>query len=102
MSADWDYAQMAKTASEHGGPEAFLDFVKDVAKGEGRIQGLAIGTTAATVLGIGGTKAYGYWRAWQAKKALAAIAEDELLRGMNESLNLTEPGPENETDGDDR
>lgn len=94
MSANWDYAQFTKTASEHGGPREYLDLAKGVAKGEGRAQGaLAIATlTAACVVG---SKLHGYM---QKRKQLAAEAERELLEGMSEALPITEPGEDERSD----
>lgn len=82
MSADWDYAQLARTASKHGGPQEYLNFVKGVSKSEGRAQGATAGALL-TVAAIGiGKKAHGFVRDYRARKALAAEAERELVEGM--------------------
>lgn len=35
MAKDWEYAQMAKTASEAGGPDAWIETIKDAAYNNG-------------------------------------------------------------------
>jgi hypothetical protein len=83
MSADWDYAQMAKTASENGGPQAYLDSMKNGAKVDGRVQGLVVG--AAVVAAC--LKGYDYVKK---QRRLAADAERELLAGMEKASRSEE------------
>jgi hypothetical protein len=93
LSASWDYAQLAKTASEHGGPQPYLGLVKDVAKGEGRAQGAAVGAVLTALGMVAGKKVYAHLQEWRARKELAADAERELLRGMQDASDPTEPDP---------
>lgn len=78
MGADWDYAQLARTASQNGGPLAYLDSMKHGAKVNGRVQGLVVG--AALVAAC--LKGYEYNKN---KRRLAAVAEQELLAGMGKA-----------------
>ena len=93
LSTNWDYAQLAKTASEHGGPQPYLDLVKDVAKGEGRTQGAAVGVVLTGLGIVAIKKVYGHMQDRKARKELAADAERELLRGMQDASDPTEPDP---------
>ena len=78
MSADWNYAQLAKAASQYGGPQQYLDLLKAGAKAEGRVQG-ALLTAAAGGACLAATKGYDYVRN---RMQLSEIAERELLAGM--------------------
>ena len=42
MAKDWDYANLAHTAKEFGGPEKYLQIVKDHSFQEGRKEQLII------------------------------------------------------------
>jgi hypothetical protein len=75
MSSSWDYAQLAKLASEHGGPGALLDDLKAGAKAEGRTQGLVIGLMIGVAVAT-------QVRAHLKKRKLAEVAERELLHGI--------------------
>jgi len=78
MGADWDYAQMAKTASQNGGPQAYLNSMKHGAKVDGRVQGLVAGAALVAA----GLKGYDYVKK---QRRLAAVAEQELLAGMKKA-----------------
>ena len=96
MGADWDYAQMAKAASQNGGPQAYLDSMKHGAKVDGRVQGLVVG---AALVGVC-VKGYDYIKK---QRRLAAEAERELLAGMvNVAGDSEQPGdePEEPSSGD--
>lgn len=95
MGADWDYAQMAKTASQNGGPQAYLDSMKHGAKVDGRVQGLVVG--AALVAAC--LKGYDYVKK---QRRLAAEAERELLAGMEKAAGEREgPGDQPEEPSDE-
>lgn len=84
MSTNWDYAQLAKTAKSHGGPRQFLDAVKAGSKSEGRAQGLLVGVAIGGTIAVTG---YDYLK----RKRLAAIAERELLHGMEAASEGDDP-----------
>ena len=65
---DWPYAILAKEASLNGGPERFLDTVREAGVAEGRIQGGLV--TAAITIAL---SAVGFW---QYRKKLQAVAEE--------------------------
>lgn len=99
MSSDWDYSEMAKVASEHGGPQQYLVWLKLGAREEGRaeggIKGAAIGSLATVVVIYFASNGYRYFKGLRAKKDLAAMAEKNLLEGM---MELSES---NEIDSED-
>ena len=54
MAKDWDYANLAHTAKEFGGPEKYLQIVKDHSFQEGRkeqliIDGVIVGSNAGAL-----------------------------------------------------
>lgn len=51
MAKDWDYANLAHTAKEFGGPEKYLQIVKDHSFQEGRKEQLII--DGVIVIGAG-------------------------------------------------
>lgn len=94
MSANWDYALMAKAASEHGGPQAYLDSMKNGAKVDGRVQGLVVGAAVVAVC------LRGYDNV-KKQRRLAADAERELLVGMEKAAaGDDEPEPPADEEGD--
>lgn len=90
MSANWDYAQLAKIASQNGGPQKYLDDLKAGSKFEGRAQGLLVGAVVAV-----GVKGYDEWKK---RKQLAAIAERKLLEGMQAAMEADGAAPDEHAD----
>ena len=88
MSANWDYAQLAKVASQNGGPQKYLDDLKAGSKFEGRAQGVAVG------LAIGGAVAVKGYDYWKKRKEIAAAAERALLEGMQAAPEGDDPAPD--------
>ena len=86
MAKDWDYANLAHTAKEFGGPEKYLQIVKDHSFQEGRKEQLII--DGVIVIGAGclylGAKAYNHFKK---KRVTAAQAEEILVEKMNEVLD---------------
>ena len=79
MSAEWDYATLAKTASQYGGPEQYLQILKNGARQDGMKSGFAwcLGL-CATAAGV-----YKYYSIYSSKrKNLTEMAEAELLEGL--------------------
>lgn len=88
MAKDWDYANLAHTAKEFGGPEKYLQIVKDHSFQEGRKDQLII--DGAIVIGAGclylGTKAYNHFKKKRVTVEQAEEAEEILVEKMNEVL----------------
>lgn len=80
MAKDWDYANLAHTAKEFGGPEKYLQIVKDHSFQEGRKEQLII--DGVIVVGAGclylGAKAIKHFKK---KKVTAEQAKDEVQIG---------------------
>lgn len=87
MSSDWDYAKLARAASEHGGPQKYLDQVKAGSKLEGRAQGLLVGVAIGGAVAI---KGYDYLKK---RKELAVAAERELLERMEAATEGEDRAP---------
>lgn len=88
MSANWDYAQLAKVASQNGGPQKYLDDLKAGSKFEGRAQGVVVG------LAVGGAVAVKGYDYWKKRKETAAAAERALLEGMQAEREGDDPAPD--------
>ena len=96
MSADWDYAQLTKTATKFGGPENYLQLVKDASFSDGMQKGAGIGGLVGA--GIAGliVGAVELKKRHDEKKAAAAEAEKVLIAKMNE-MKASDGEPETET-----
>jgi len=82
VSADWDYAQLSRIASQGGGPQAYLDAIKQGSREQGRFEGGIAGvvlTVACGAVAYFGPKAYHSIRSLNAKKRAASAAEVALL-----------------------
>ena len=88
MSSSWDYAQLARAASEHGGPQKYLDEMKAGSKLEGRAQGLFVGVAIGSAVAV---KGYDYLKK---RKELAAIAERELLERIEAATEGGDRAPD--------
>ncbi len=98
MGKKWDYADMAHDAKLHGGPEKYLDFIKESSRRVGKLEGKAEGKTEMLVaegftlgiclLGYAGYKAISAIKEKHEKESIkeqeeAVIkAEEELISGM--------------------
>ena len=90
MSSNWDDAQLARAASEHGGPQKYLDELKGGSKLEGRAQGLLVGVAIGGAVAV---KGYDYLKK---RKELAAIAERELLERMEAASKGDDLAPDDD------
>lgn len=88
MAKNWDYAELAHTAKEFGGPEKYLHIVKSHSYQKGRKEQLILDS----VIVIGacccylGSKAYNYFKTKKVTAEQAKEAEKILINGMNEAL----------------
>ena len=89
MAKDWDYANHAHTAKKFGGPEKYLQIVKDHSFQEGRKEQLII--DGVIVIGAGclylGAKAYNHFKKKRVTAEQAEEAEEILVEKMNEVLD---------------
>ncbi len=90
---NWDYAVLAKQAKEAGGPEAFLEFIKDSARDDGVSQGISQGrkegAIATGIIGLMVCLGYKVCRKFLKKeekypKEAVKIAETELINGIRD------------------
>lgn len=89
MAKDWDYANLAHTAKEFGGPEKYLQIVKDHSFQEGRKEQLII--DGVIVVGAGclylGARAIKHFKKKRVTAEQANKAEQVLVEKMNEVLD---------------
>ena len=89
MAKDWDYANLAYTAKEFGGPEKYLQIVRDYSFQEGRKEQLII--DGVIVVGAGclylGAKAIKHFKKKRVTDEQANEAEQVLVEKMNEVLD---------------
>lgn len=94
----WDYAQLAKTAAEFGGPKDYIDAIETIAYTEGLVSGIKKGAGVATLVVIPAcaviTKLYADF---QLKKEEANKAKQALSSYM-ESNETTEVAQEEQND----
>ena len=103
MAKNWDYAELAHTAKEFGGPEKYLQMVKDHSVQEGRKEQLVIDGAIALAAGglYLGVKAFNHVKNKikmnKVTKEQAKEAEEILIKNMNEVLEeeaKATPNPE--------
>lgn len=93
----WDYAQLAKTAAEFGGPKEYIDAIETFAYTEGLVSGIKKGAGVATLVAIPAcaviTKLYADFQlkkeeANKAKQALSSYVEpNEEMKAAQEEQN---------------
>lgn len=88
MSADWDYAELTKTASRFGGPERFVTRVASAgfARGiaQGRAQGGVVGALVTFCVLGAGTLGVSRYKQLQERLAIEQeAAERALLNRMD-------------------
>ena len=89
MAKNWDYANLAHTAKRFGGPEKYLQIVKEYSFQEGRkkqliIDGIIVLSAEGLYLGI---KAFKHIRKNRITAEQAEEAELVLVEEMNEILD---------------
>lgn len=93
----WDYAQLAKTAAEFGGPKEYIDAIETFAYTEGLVSGIKKGAGVAALVAIPActviTKLYAGYQlkkeeANKAKQALSSYVEpNEEMKAAQEEQN---------------
>lgn len=94
----WDYAQLAKTAAEFGGPKEYIDVIETIAYTEGLVSGIKKGAGVATLVAIPACAVIAKLYAdFQLKKEEANKAKQALSNYM-ESNETTEAAQEEQND----
>lgn len=94
----WDYAQLAKTAAEFGGPKEYIDVIETIAYTEGLVSGIKKGAGVATLVAIPACAVIAKLYAdFQLKKEDANKAKQALSSYM-ESSETTEAAQEEQND----
>ena len=94
----WDYAQLAKTAAEFGGPKESIDAIETIASTEGLVGGIKKGAGVATLVAIPVCAVIAKLYAdFQLKKEDANKAKQALSSYM-ESNETTEAAQEEQND----
>ena len=85
MAKDWDYANLAHTAKKFGGPEKYLQIVKNHSFQEGRKEQLII--DGVIVIGAGCLYLVKHFKKKRVTAEQANEAEQVLVEKMNEVLD---------------
>jgi len=102
MGKDWDYSKLAHNAKLNGGPESYLDLIRENSMREGKLEGKAEGKTEVLIaesiafgvalLGYAGYKAYTTIKDRHEREAIkkqekeVRKAEVELIDGINKAI----------------
>lgn len=102
MGKNWDYSELAHNAKLNGGPEKYLELIKDNSLREGKLEGRAEGKAEVLIaegiafgiglLGYAGYKAFTTIKDRHEKEAIknrekeVREAEAELLEGINKAI----------------
>ena len=108
MSRDWDYAQHSHEVALGGGPEKFLETIKNSSFEAGKLEGLLEGRTEGQkdlliaegiVVGIGALGLLGYkaYKTVKNRKTIEKIdmAKEEVNKATEEYLDAMKGGEEN-------
>ena len=93
MAKDWEYAQMAKTASEAGGPDAWIETIKDAAyyNGASDMKNKLSLPLLLTGIGLGTAGVIGYQKIknWIVeRKAKKLITKQEAIRACSHKKSI--------------
>lgn len=118
MEKKWDYSELAHNAKMNGGPEKYLEMIRDNSMREGRREGKAEGKTELLIaegitLGLGllgytGYKIFTSVRDKREKETLeeqkkeVKVAETELLKGIKQALKEEGKSIEEQTDKNEK
>lgn len=99
MSKNWDYSELAHEAKLNGGPEKYIELIRNNSMQKGRLEGKSEGkaevliaegiTFGIGLLGYAGYKAYTTIKERRQREAINSQepdvkkAEAELIKGMN-------------------
>ena len=106
MGKNWDYSKMAHNAKMNGGPEKYLELIRDNSKRAGKLEGKEEGraevlvaegiTFGLVLLGYAGYKAFTTIKDKRERKELqdqelkVKQAEAELIEGINRAIDEKE------------
>lgn len=83
-SSGWDYANLARSAANHGGPQKFVDAVYNAGRASDRasaiLLGIAVGATVGVATYAGAIK-------WLSSRRKSKIEELILQQENNENTN---------------
>jgi len=112
MGKNWDYSEMAHNAKMNGGPEKYLELIRDNSRRAGKLEGKAEGraevliaegiTFGLGLLGYAGYKAFTTIKDKRERKELqdqeleVKQAEAGLIEGINRAIDETESSDEGE------
>ncbi|GAB2021606.1 hypothetical protein RyT2_06800 [Pseudolactococcus yaeyamensis] len=92
MSQDWNYAELAKEAKHHGGPEAYLEDIRE----EGRLYGrneilkpllITLGAIGIVAITAGIFKFKNYIHKQKETQKKAKISSEILLKEINNEIS---------------
>lgn len=115
MGKNWDYSELAHNAKINGGPEKYLELIKDQSHRTGKLEGKAEGKTEVLIaegitLGLGAL-AYAGYKAYHSisekrerdaikkREKLAKEAEEKLIKGIKNELKETAEKNVSDNDG---
>ncbi|WP_029319420.1 hypothetical protein [Butyrivibrio sp. AE3004] len=112
MGKNWDYSKMAHNAKMNGGPEKYLELIRDNSRRAGKLEGKVEGraevliaegiTFGLGLLGYAGYKAFTTIKDKRERKELqdqeveVKQAEAELIEGIHRAIDETESPDEEE------
>jgi len=83
---NWDYAELSKVASNHGGPEKYINYLMAISEKKGLEKGIAVGVTITTLTGIGvvygSTKLKSYVKNRKSEKLESSVIKDKLIEKL--------------------
>jgi hypothetical protein len=110
MGKEWDYSKLAHDAKLSGGPEKYLELIRDNSKRAGQLEGKAEGKAEVLIaegiafgiglLGYAGYKAFTTIKDKHEREAIklqekeVREAESELIEGINNAMDNGESADE--------
>jgi len=90
MSKWNEYQKFSTRAKDFGGPEAYINFLEDNAKGQGRTEGGIIGslvTLGSFLVVWGGVRIFNHFKKRKQVKRIAPTVKDEFLSNIEQYSN---------------
>ncbi|MGX7395605.1 hypothetical protein [Carnobacterium mobile] len=83
---NWDYAELSKDASNHGGPEKYVNYLMNISEKKGLEKGIAAGVAITTLTGIGiiygSAKLKSYMKNRKTEKIKSSVIKDKLIEEL--------------------
>lgn len=88
-SSGWDYANLARSAANHGGPQKFVDAIYNAGRASDRASAILLGVAVGATVGVATYAGAVKWLSSRRKaKIEELILKEESDDNMGEAINV--------------